>query len=92
MKKDLEMRSVTVPNTFWDDHAERCCEQTGLDWKEVKRTKRETTVLLGGDAFENLLGDAEYYASPNGPDECPGLKASAKATLRRLKAAEEVAR
>lgn len=40
------------------------------------------------DQIRELLADAEFYADPNGPDQCPpGLFASAKATIRHCKRA-----
>lgn len=77
--------TVTVPNTFWDDHAER----TNVGHARiVRRNNRYTTVMLDRRAFNNFLTDAEYYADTKRNEAYympPGLIASAKATVRRLK-------
>ena len=40
------------------------------------------------DTVESIKADAEYYADADGPDECPAIKASARATIRKILKAE----
>ena len=72
---------VTVPSYFYDDHADRCSEGV-----VVKRTKREVTVELDREEYEDLYTDAEHYSHEREYWEFDrGLVLSARATLRRLK-------
>jgi hypothetical protein len=78
--------TIEIPSTFWrDHHQQRGCSPTATVTKE---TERLTTVILDAEAWDDLLGDAKHYAHPGqyGP-EYFGLVTSAKATVRRMKAA-----
>lgn len=77
-----------VPEMFWDDHCERCpCDGDPDEAmaREVRRSGRRV-LIEGNDAqIECLRSDAKFYSDRWGPDELPpGLKASAKATVRAL--------
>ena len=82
------MLRFKVPAMFWDDHEERGPGDGDPDKamaREVSRAGRR--VLIEGTAaqIECLRSDAKFYADPWGPDELPpGLKASAKATVKAL--------
>lgn len=50
--------------------------------------KPESDDFASEEQVRILLSDAEFYADKYGPDECPpGLKPSAKATIRHCKKA-----
>ena len=74
---------VWVPVKFIDDHISRDC----FLGSEVKRNKQYVQVQLTTEAFEELLSDAEHYTGDEF-SEYPGLRKSAKATVKRLKAAQ----
>lgn len=73
---------VELPPRFYDDHVDRDLP-SGI---EVKRTKRGVTVDLDAEAFADLLGDADHYATGDFDPDLLGLVASARATLKRLRA------
>ncbi len=81
--------TIQIPTLFWNDHYERCGEEGVAEI--IKRGDRLTTVRLDDEAWDNLLGDADYYGTQDfsvwGSD-LRGLVASARATLRRMKAVE----
>jgi len=70
------VESIPVPARFYDDHADRAL----LTPREIRRAGTRVWVSTESpDAIAELLNDAEFYASPSGPDELPpGLKASAR--------------
>ncbi len=76
-------KTIVISNVFWDDHADRTQEGKA---KVIKRTAKETTVVLDERAYSNLISDLQYYADKEGgPDDAPaGLVRSAKAALKRL--------
>lgn len=77
--------TVKVPRRFFDDHAER-----DLPTPTIVRTLAAHYVVSSDDpALSELLNDAEHYATPGqfGHDpELAGIVASARATVRALKA------
>lgn len=74
--------TIRVPTRFIDDHYDR-----GLPTPEdCGDAERSATIRADDPALPCLLGDAEYYASPSGPDAAPaGVVASAKATVRAIR-------
>ena len=79
---------VDLPPVFYDDHVARELPAG----RELKRTKRLVTVQLSLADFDELMNDAEHYAHADGPsgyDGETGLRASARATIKRLTAALE---
>jgi len=80
----LNTVTLRIPRSFYDDHINRDCGQTG---RIVHQTKALYTVELDAEAFEDLRSDAEYYSDTSSFGfEYQGLCASAAATLRRLEA------
>jgi hypothetical protein len=82
------MRVVTLPLKFWTDHKNRGCSESAV---ELKRNKVYVTVQLDDEAWDDIYGDAEFYAtyfdnSRRTEDEqsMVDLESSAKATLKRL--------
>jgi hypothetical protein len=76
---------ITVPATFWDDHADRCpCDgdpELAMA-REVKRSGNRVTVEGTPEQIEVLRSDAAFYCDQWGPDESvASLKRSARATL-----------
>ena len=90
-------RQYTVPAKFWDDYCDRCCARAWCcpcdgdpDIEMAREVSRSgNLVLIEGfeDQIECLRSDAKSYADKFGPDQCPpGLKASARETLKALAA------
>jgi hypothetical protein len=81
--------TISVPTLFWNDHYDRCGEEGKA--KVIKRGSKLTTVQLDQAAWDNLLGDADYYATQDfgvwGSD-LRGLIGSARTTLRRMQAVQ----
>src|SRR5690606_29948562 len=81
---------VRVPKAFYDDHVARDLPAG----KQLRTLAREYEVELTKAEYDELLGDARHYADPDaGFDErgMLGLKSSARATVKRLEAAQPVA-
>jgi hypothetical protein len=80
---------VTIPSVFYWDHVDR-----DLPAGEIIKSyaNGRLFVRLDEDEFNELLSDAEYYAEGGGglTSEYRGLMASARATVKALKALEEV--
>jgi len=76
---------IRLPWKFYIDHFER-----GLPTPDdVKSTDRHVYVSADDPNLNSLWADAEYYAHKFGPDLCPSIKASAKATLAAISKATE---
>lgn len=73
---------IRVPARFYVDHLER-----GLPTPADHGNADRYAVIYANDpATRELLGDAEYYAHPCGPDAAPrGIVMSAKATVRAIR-------
>jgi hypothetical protein len=73
---------IRIPSRFIDDHFDR-----GLPTpQDVGNSDRYAVILADDPATSSLLDDAEYYASPSGPDASPqGIVSSAKATVRAIR-------
>lgn len=73
---------VKLPPRFYDDHVSRDLP-AGVT---VKRTKGYIEVELTGFEFDDLLSDAQHYATPGmyPEPEYRGLVASARATVVKL--------
>lgn len=81
------MKTYNVPSRFLDDHFDRCpCDDPENQMvQEVKRVGSRVTITGTDEQIETLRSDAEFYCNEYGPDMCPpGLKRSAKATLKSL--------
>ena len=71
---------IRIPWKFYLDHYER-----GLPTPdEVRTTKTHVYVSADDPHLKALWADAEFYAHKFGPDLCPSIKASAKATLAAI--------
>jgi hypothetical protein len=71
---------IRLPWKFYIDHFER-----GLPTPDdVKSTDRHVYVSADDPHLNSLWADAEFYAHKFGPDLCPSIKASAKATLAAI--------
>jgi hypothetical protein len=79
--------AIQVPSKFWHDHYDRCGNEGTAE--VLHSGQRMTLVILDQAAWDNLYGDADYYATQDfgvwGHD-MRGLIDSARATLRRMKA------
>jgi hypothetical protein len=76
------MATLTIPKAFLVDHMER-----DLPTPEILgENSRHFTISADDPAIAELRDDAEYYASPDGPDQAPGVKRAAKALLAALAA------
>lgn len=78
------MKTVKLPAVFWRDHYERDLPSGRL----LKETRSEVTIEATDAELAEILHDAEHYADKYGPDGegLSGLKASARATIKRLTA------
>jgi hypothetical protein len=77
---------IQIPTMFWNDHQGRCGEYGKA--KVIKSGVKLTTVRLDQEAWDNLLGDADYYSTQSFDvwnQDLRGLIMSARATLRRMK-------
>lgn len=72
---------IKVPARFYLDHRARDCGESG---KVVSSNKNYVVVELDSISLEDLLSDADYYASFEGEDfrENKGVCLSARATLK----------
>ena len=90
-----EVTTVTVPPVWWDDYRERLGGHsdaggpgTSYDFwfEEVKRTSRGVVVNVTNDRLQDMIGDADLYATPGEfPDMGIGFLSSARAALKRLR-------
>lgn len=78
------MTKISLPRYFYWDHHER-----DLPTPKMLIGNRAHIIVAADDpALQDLLDDAKHYASPNGPDQLPpGLKSSARATVRAIEKA-----
>jgi hypothetical protein len=74
---------MKIPARFYLDHRARDCGESG---KIVCSTKNYVIVELDSAALDDLIGDADYYASLEGADfqENKGVCLSARATLKAI--------
>ena len=81
----MNFLTVTVPPKFWAGHEARS-DETAVE--VVRRSARAVVVRLTQAQWEDLLADAQHYASLGsgvyGFAGERGLVASAQATVRRL--------
>lgn len=78
------MKTVKVRARFYIDHQERDLPSPAI----IKNLGSKYVVSLDDPDLPELLSDAEFYASKNGPDLLPpGLKASARATAKAIREA-----
>jgi hypothetical protein len=74
-----------LPRVFYFDHVSRDLPEQGAT-RVVSETKRDVTVSMDAAAYDDLLSDAEHYATPDQfGAEFFGLVSSARATARRLR-------
>lgn len=78
------MKLIRIPKAFLLDHWERALPTPEI----IRETGRHYFVSADDPAVPELLADADYYAHPYGPDAewLFGLKASARATAKALRA------
>ena len=74
---------MKVPAKFYLDHRARGCGEGG---KIVHSTNNYIMVELDSVALDDLIGDADYYASLQGADfqENKGVCLSARATVTAI--------
>lgn len=77
------MISVTLPLTFRTDREERDLPVGA----PVKRVVGGMLVQISEADAREYLSDAEYYAHRDGPECGIGIKSSARASVKRLRAA-----
>ena len=78
---------IRIPWKFYLDHFER-----GLPTpEEVRTTKTHVYINVNDPHINALWDDASHYAHEFGPDLCPSIKASAKATLAAIEKATRMA-
>lgn len=85
------MITIQIPTIFWNDHYERCGDESGTV-EVLKLGTRLTTVRLDAGSFDDLFSDADYYATQSIDVWCYDMRSivsSARATLRRLKATNQ---
>ena len=76
---------MRLPERFFLDHCDRALPTPHV----IKWVGRYALVYRDDPSMSELLSDAEHYAHPSGPDDCPsGIIMSAKATVRAIKKAE----
>jgi hypothetical protein len=79
-------QTYRVTAMFWEDHCQRDCAEIGTQI-EVRRNSVYAYVQLDFEGWDDLLGDADYYADPTDFEEgYESLCRSAAATVRLLKA------
>jgi hypothetical protein len=77
--------TVRVPLAFWTDHQER---MNPVDTcREIRCSSRQATIEGSLAQIEFLRADAAFYADPDALDAGAGLRRSAAATVRAIKAA-----
>lgn len=76
-----------VPKKFYDDHVGRDLPAPPV----VRATGRHLYIDDAHHDFPELVADAQYYANPWGPDECPDIVRAAKALLKALRDAGTMA-
>ena len=80
---------ISLPPRFFDDHLDRdlVTKSGTLDEMKVRETKRQIVVRLHRDDIEELLDDADYYATSMGSVgfEELGIISSARATVNAIK-------
>jgi hypothetical protein len=74
---------MKLPAKFYLDHRARDCGQSG---KIVRSTQNYVIVELDAIALDDLLSDADYYASlrENDFQENKGVCLSARATVKAI--------
>lgn len=75
---------IPLPAVFYRDHSDRELPTP----RAIRQTARHVYVSITDPTLPELLADAEHYAHPDGPcqdREYMGLKASARATVARLR-------
>lgn len=79
----MDTKSYKLPPTFYWDHVTRELPAGTL----IRETARQVIVELTEAEYDEILSDAEFYLdSRYGPQIDPGLRASARATAKRLRA------
>ena len=76
--------TIRIPKRFYDDHVERDLPAPIV----IKSTTKHYWIDSVGKAVVELLDDAEFYADADGPDVDTGLRSSARATARAIRAAQ----
>jgi hypothetical protein len=79
----MSTETIRLPWKFYIDHAERSLPTPD----DVRSTKTHVYVSATDHRLVELLGDAEFYCDPHGPDAdwLGGLKRSAAATVKAIK-------
>lgn len=74
---------VRIPTAFYHDHAERDLPTPTI----IGHKSGGYLIRLDDEATSELLSDADYYADPWGPEVTIGLRSSARATAKAIRAA-----
>jgi hypothetical protein len=74
------MANVKIPRMFFEDHAQRDLPTPTI----VGKVRGGYIIDTNDKAYDELLNDAAYYAHPDGPDQCPEVKAAAKRFLKAI--------
>lgn len=79
--------TLSLPRTFWEDHYDRCGDQDGTcHIRIIRSTARLVVAELDNPALEDLMSDADLYATPGQFDnDYRSLCRSAAATLAAIK-------
>jgi hypothetical protein len=78
---ETQMKTISLPRLFYWDHLERDLPTPEM----VQSNKAHIIVNRDDPAMNDLLEDAEFYASDAMDQLPPGLKSSAKATVNAIK-------
>jgi len=77
------MKEYRVPQKFWDDHVNRQCFDGDEATAVRKRGKNSVYVTLTDAQANELMSDADYYATSSDQEDF-GLRNSARWTVKRL--------
>jgi len=76
---------IRIPQKFYDDHTVSSIPIP----RRIKTTRQHYYLDEDDILIHDLLSNAEFYADPWGPEGGAGLKASAKATVKAIRANEK---
>lgn len=82
--KQTARREYRLPKVFAEDHWDRDCGQTDV---VVRETKTHYFVSMDANGYSDMESDADYYVYMGAEIMGLGFLASARATLKALRAA-----
>lgn len=85
-KMSVPVDVLAVPETFWNDHADRSPTNPGEQLAVPVGYKGRCVLIRADDpGIKVLLSDAIYYADADSMDECPRhVRDSARRTVAAL--------